>query len=253
MSVDQIHTEWARIGGGFTVRCARHRIDLEDLIVRTCTLAPGDARLFWVAASWLAAHHNLLNTRRFGRRLAHQEAALTSAVAGALCSVALELAPSAFQLRSVVKHCRPLAESRPLFDALAASPVLVRIVREGSLPIFERWGFWQHEITMKLDAIRPIGWILAHCPEFRMRALFGAELEAEIVDLLLDTPAAVSDLCTRLGVTYAAAHEAASRLVGRGLAHRNAEGRRKVLALNPGIADWLRALPTPEVGRSHAA
>jgi DNA-binding MarR family transcriptional regulator len=81
----------------------------------------------------------------------------------------------------------------------------------------------------------------------------GADLESEVVDALLETPAAVSDLSTQLGVTYAAAHEAASRLVGRGLVRRSAEGRRKVLALTPGITDWLRAFPAGTAARPRAA
>lgn len=253
MRSQEIHAAWTRIGGGFTVSPAEHPVDLEDLLVRTCTLAPGDARLFWVAASWLASHHHLLNTRRLGRQLSRRDDPFTSAVLGALCSVALELAPVASQLRTIVKRCRPLDEPRPLFNALSANPALVQLAREGSLPVFTRWGFWQHEITVKTAAIRPISWVLAHCPEFRMRAIFGAELEAEIVDFLLAAPATVSDLSLRLGVTYAAAHEAASRLIGRGLVHRKAEGRRKVLVLRPVVATWLRAFPTGNEARTRAA
>lgn len=253
MKSQEIHAEWARIGGGFTVTPAERPVDLEELIVRTCALAPGDARLFWVAASWLAVHHHLLNTRRIGRYLARRDDHLTSAVLGALCTVVLELAPAASQLRTVAKRCRPLDEERPLFTAMAANPVLVHVAREGSLPAFARWGFWQHELTVKTDAIRPIGWILAHCPEFRQRAIFGVDLEAEIVDSLLENPATVSTLSARLDVTYAAAHEAASKLVGRGLALRKAEGRCKVLQLSPGIAEWLRTFPTGEGSQNRAA
>jgi hypothetical protein len=249
MKSQEIHAEWARIGGGFTVAPAEHPVDLEELIVRTCALAPGDARLFWVAASWLGVHHDLVHMRRLGRHLGGLDDPLALAVAGALFGVVLQLAPTASRLRSAAKHCRPLDEARPLFDALAANPVLLRIAREGSLEIFARWGFWQHEITSKPDAIRPIEWVLAHCPEFRMRAIFGAELEAEIVDTLLHTPAAVSDLSDRLGVTYAAAHEAAAKLVRRGLARRSTEGRRKVLVLAPGVAEWLRSFPVREANR----
>lgn len=117
------------------------------------------------------------------------------------------------------------------------------IAREGALPIFARWGFWYHEVSVKTDAVRPIGWILAHCPEFRMRALFGADLESEIIDVLLETPATVSDLSEQFGVTYAAAHKAASKLVGRGLIRRTAEGRRKMLLVSPGIGEWLSTFP----------
>lgn len=123
MNSKQIHAEWAQIGGGFTVPPAEHRVDLEELVIRTCALAPGEARLFWVAASWLAVHHNLVNTRKLGRLLDRQDP-LSRAMAGALMSVALEIAPAAAQLRSVARHGQPLAERRPLFDSMAGNPVL---------------------------------------------------------------------------------------------------------------------------------
>jgi hypothetical protein len=82
-----------------------------------------------------------------------------------------------------------------------------------------------------------------------MRALFGAEREAEGVDTRLHAPAAVAELSDRLGGTSSPHPQAAAKLVRRGLARRSTEGRRKVLVLAPGVAEWLRSFPVREANR----
>ncbi|HSU16237.1 hypothetical protein [Longimicrobium sp.] len=166
MTKPTLYAEWARIGGGFPDEPASTPVDLEDLIVRTAAAAPGDARLFWVAASWLAVHHNLVNTRRLSDRL-RVAPALDLAVAGAMLAVARDAAGSATQLDSALKHCRPLAAPRPLFDVIAASPLFTAKARDGTLDVFSAWGLWQDDLSLRLDAIRPVQWVLAHCPELQ--------------------------------------------------------------------------------------
>lgn len=242
MSTMDLHAAWARIGGGFTVDPSTRRVDLEDLVVRTLAAAPADARLFWVAASWLGVHHNLLNTRRLTDHLADRPA-LELAVAGAMLSVARKAAGPSTRLSSALKHCRALAEPRPLFDVNAAHPVLAWKVRDGALPLFLRWGLWQDDVSLRTDAVRPVAWVLANCPEFRARSLFGANLESEILDLLMVLPSTVSDLSEVLGTTYAATHEAAGRLIGRGWLRKRREAQRQVLTVREGFRAWFEAFP----------
>ena len=123
------------------------------------------------------------------------------------------------------------------------NPVLRAKVRDGALPEFARWGVWQDDVSLRLDAVRPVSWLLAHAPEFRSRALFGANAEAEVLDLLLALPATVQDMAEILGMTYAAVHEAASRLVARGWLRRAREGRRQVLRVREELRGWIDAFP----------
>src|SRR3954462_3759852 len=101
---DRLYEDWARAGGGFSVAPSGDPVDSEELITRTAAAAPGDARLFWVAASWLAVHHNLVSTRRLSDRL-RAAPPLDLAVAGAMLAVARDAAGSATQLDSALKHC----------------------------------------------------------------------------------------------------------------------------------------------------
>ncbi|HEX6750694.1 MAG TPA: hypothetical protein VF092_25630 [Longimicrobium sp.] len=243
MTTRDLHADWARIGGGFSVEPSSSPVDLEALIMGTLAAAPADARLFWVAASWLAVHHNLVNTRRLSHSL-HSAGIRDLAVAGAILSVAREAAGSATQLDSALKHCRPLGDPQPLFDIIAESPFLTAKARDGALDVFAAWGYWQDEISLRTDAIRPVQWVLAHCPEFRSRAILGAALEAEVVDLVFLIPLSVQEISEVLGVTYSAAHNAAGRLLGRGWLRKTRRGRRLVLALRDEIRAWYEAYPT---------
>lgn len=240
----EVSAEWARVGGGFTVAPARWPVDIESLLARSAVQAPADARLFSVAATWLARHHHLVDMRRLGRGLEALDE-LSSAVAGAMLSVANEHAKSE-RLSAAQRYCRPLAEPRVLFDQIAASPVLSAFARENALPVFTRWGLWHDEVTLKPGAVRPIHWILEHCPEMRIRALVGPSLDAEVVDMLRFQPRSIAALARATGATYAATHEAAARLMARGLVERRGGTGRGDVAVPPSVADWLESFPGPE-------
>jgi hypothetical protein len=242
VSTNDLHAAWARLGGGFSVPPALRRVDLEDVIIRTLGHARNDARLFWVAASWLSVHHNLLNARRLGGML-RRRPNVELAVAGALFAVARQAAGTATSLASVLKHCRPVHPARPLFSIMEANPILEGKAKAGALSLFARWGFWQDDMSLRLDAVRPVRWVLARCPELRLRALLGATLEAEVVGFLAVLPATVDDLSTILDVTYSAAHAAAGQLVARGFVARTRDGRRQVLTLHPAWTEWLESAP----------
>ena len=241
MSAD-VYAAWARLGGGFSVPPLEERVDVESLLTDTLTLARGDARLFWLVASWVSVHHSLVNTRRLVARLRMADGE-ARAVAGALFGVARQAAGAASGLDTVLKHCAPLDAPEPLFHVMAGNPVLTATVQDGALPLFARWGFWQDEVSLRTDAIRPVRWVLAHCPELQSRAVLGAALEAEILDVLLAAPATVQDLSRVCGTTYSAAFEAAARLLGRGWLSKQREGNRQVLAITPQMAEWYRQFP----------
>jgi hypothetical protein len=236
-----ISAEWARVGGGFSVAPAEHPIVIEDLLVRSAKQAPADYRLFFVAATWLGVHHHLVDMRRLGREL-DALSELDSAVAGAMISVANQMANSP-RLAAAERHCDPLSEPRPLFDRVAQNPLLREFARQDALPVFSRWGLWQDEVSLKGDAVKPVGWILERCPELRVRALIGASLEGEIVEALLAEPRTIADLARTTKATYASAHEAAARLVARGLIERLDEDDRRGLTLPESVERWIETFP----------
>jgi biotin operon repressor len=121
--------------------------------------------------------------------------------------------------------------------------VLSMVAKREGRPEFAVWGLWQHEISDKRDAIRPVSWMLERCPEFRLRSLLGADLETAILEIVSVTPATISDLAKRTGATRAAVHEAVESLTARGLARKPHQGYRRLVSVPPPLAEWLRQFP----------
>lgn len=246
-----IATQWARMGAYFGAAPLRRPVDLEGLIVATARAAPDDERLFVVAASWLAVHHGFVN----GRRLAALASTLlnpgvtpadreASAVLGAMLAWAADMAGGAEGLTAAAARCRPLAKARALFRVSALLPSVAERTRRNALPRFARWGLWHTDDTPKLAAVRPVAWLLLHAPELHIRAVAGPTLEADILAAVLlglpggsgrggDRPRNIGvtarDVAGAFVVSYAAAHEGAAKLVGRGMLLRERQGARQVL------------------------
>ncbi|MEX0892512.1 MAG: hypothetical protein WEB88_10110 [Gemmatimonadota bacterium] len=221
------------------VEPAAYPIDLEQLIGRTAVAAPRDYRVFAVATTWLAQHSELVNVRRLGR-VAEELEELPAAILGAMIEIAGETSPSADRLKAAQRHCLPLRTPRALFDRTESNPVLCGLAKEAALPAFERWGLWQDELSLKFDALRPIGWILEHCPELRLRALYGPGLEAEIVQVLERGSATIAAISREVDASYSATHGAVTRLEGRGsVISLDGHG----VDLNPPVRRWIDGYP----------
>jgi hypothetical protein len=243
----RLSAEWARAGGGFMVDPATYAIDLEHLVGRTAIAAPGDYRALAVATTWLAQHAELVNVRRLGKVAGDLEE-LPAAILGAMLDIAHESNPSAERLKSAQRYCQPLREPRALFDRTQANPVLRTFAKEGAMPAFEEWGLWQDELSLKFDALRPISWILEHCPELRLRALYGPGLEAEVMQVLDRGAATIAAIARDVDASYSATHAAVTRLEGRGsLVSLDGQG----VEVSAPVRKWIDGYPT--FARKHRA
>lgn len=243
--LDDLMRRWTRIGGRFNVRPSRTRVAPEELLADTARYAEHDDRLFFVAATWLGTHTELVNSRRLGQCFQ----ALTgkaSAVAGAICETAkkIEGAPAG-RLDAAGRHCRSLEQPELLFLVAERFPALADEAREHPLPEFERWGLLHHEISLKRGAIRPARWLRVHCPELRMRELLGGTLEADILHLAMETPRTAYELGQALGASYSATHQASTHLARRGLLEEVAhDGPGQPYAVPKDVHAWLK-FPMP--------
>lgn len=266
-NVAPLDAQWARIGGGFTVAPSTDRVDLEPLLVASAAVAHADSRLFWMMTSWLAVHRSLVDARRLAQLLqritnqsqhtdvadAGDETALASAAFGAALEVVQSFDKGATKwVVALQAHCRPLSVPRPLFDILVRDAVLTMVARDNSREEFTKWGLWQHEISDKRDAIRPIAGVWELAPELRIRSLLGASLEAHVISILQEQGIATgSDLAVLTGATRAAVHEAVATLAGRGLVAKPMEGYRKPISLSPLVSAWLAYYPASPSHASH--
>ena len=226
---DLVASQWIRVGGELPGRRSLQPVLIEDLVAHTACVARDEARLFWVAASWLARHGTWIDLRRLRSALKALDPE-SRAVAGSLLSVAAHESPIAIRLVAAAGRARALSPARPLFRIVEATPGLAELVHVNSLPLFTRWGLWQEDITLKRDAIRPTAAILAECPELRLRAALGPGLEAMVVAHTLSQPVHAKALAERLGATFAAVHETAQALVHRGVLQAEIQGRARMLS-----------------------
>ncbi|HEX8694020.1 MAG TPA: hypothetical protein VF746_16475 [Longimicrobium sp.] len=167
--LDELSRKWARVGAWLTVSPHPSPIDLESLIAETARWSREDPRLFQVAATWLAANHDLVDPIRLESALSKLDD-LGSATAGALLSLALSAAGKAPELEAPLRVCRAISPARPLFTVAELSPLFTDFAREDADPLFLRWGFWSGDTALKPGALRGRGWILRHAPELRSRA-----------------------------------------------------------------------------------
>ncbi len=238
MKNPQVSREWVRVGVMLHADPAAAAVDLESLIVRSLDCFRADARLFWCVASWLSVHHELINTRRLGKLLDPLEKE-ASALAGLLLEVAFIQNGEAIKLEQAQRYCQALDNPQILFDVMAENEVLWKDIAGETLSLYVKWGFLHNQTTDKRDAIRPISWVLKKCPEMRIRALVGATLEAEIIEMSLAKPITATEVSRRLQYTYSAVHAAVMRLVRRGFLKRQETNREVYLVLQDTMQRWL--------------
>ena len=207
---------WTRLGAAFAVKPEREPVDLETVIAQTAEIAPRNERVFVMAATWLAGRHTLVDARRLVAALKPLHGK-SSAVAGALLSVAVESTTGQTALHAGLVVCRKLQHAEPLFDVMHTHPKLLALVRQETLPVYLEWGLWHNDTRLAGDALRPVRWTLSHCPELRFRALLGSGLDAGVAGVLAGHSATITELAASTGATYAATHVAATRLAARGL------------------------------------
>lgn len=226
--LDALASAWARLGVLFSVAPSTTAVDLEALIRDTARIARFDERLFVCAASWLCAYHGFVNGRRLSALATHLRGQ-DSATLGALLAFAREGAGAAAELDPAIARARSLARARPLFAVMDTMEVLRARVRRRALPLFAAWGLWHDDATLKPSSIRPIRWLLDRVPELRARALLGPSVEADVLSRALAGSVTVRDVARETHTSYAATHDAASRLVGRGLLVRERDAQRQYL------------------------
>lgn len=167
--LDALAADWARLGVLFAVEPSPTPVDVERLIVATAGAAPDDERLFVCAASWIAQHHRFVDGQRLSA-LAVDVDARTSAILGALLSVAGGETGGLPELEAAQSRCRPLADPQPLFSVTGSMRVLRDRARRNALPVFVSWGLWHDDATLKPSVIRPESWLLREVPELYARS-----------------------------------------------------------------------------------
>ena len=192
--LDNLVSQWTRIGAGFAASGAAESPDLERLLLATAREAPGMARLFIMAATWLHRYGDLIAKHRLKRLIRDELEPEHHATLGLLLDIAQQGTHPA-QFASIIRELSPASQPRPLFDIERTSKTLIERARRRASPISTRWGLWCDTIEFKDDALRPASWLMHHNPALIMRADFRGDLRASVLaSLAHDADAGLSEL-----------------------------------------------------------
>lgn len=228
-----IAAQWARLGVLFNVSPARHTPDLERLLLDTAREIPNNPRLFILAVTWLSQYGRLVAKHRLARMVGELEDVTTLAVLGLLLDTVDTMGRT--DLFCTVKSISsPAPTPAPLFAADRASHALAEFVRSHASKLSQRWNLWTEDIELKIDALRPLDWIVEKNPSMQVRAIFSGGLRASILACLqFDAPSGASEaeLARLCGVTRKAVHEAVDHLDLCSMIRRTRPGRDYTVAL----------------------
>ena len=232
-SRETIAAQWSRLGVLFNVSPSRQPPDLERLLIDTAGQIPANPRLFIMAATWLARYGRLVAKHRLVQMVGQLEDAAAVAALGLLLDTADTMCHA--DVLDVVKSaCRPAPAPMPLFIVDRASPGLAEFARSRASVLSKRWNLWAETIELKMDALRPLDWIMERNPSMQVRAVFSGGLRTSILACLqYDVPAGASEarLARLCGVTRKAMHEALDHLELCGMIQRTRPGRDYEVAL----------------------
>jgi len=182
--LDNTIARWTRLGVLFGSRPARSSPDLERLLLDTARLAPASARLFYLAVTWLSQYGNFVARHRLKRLVETELTASQQPVLAVLLALAVKHGASR-ELLIAADVCNRAVEAGPLFEVHRHHLLLPDLARHYACPEGLRWNLWLPDEPLKLDALRPVAWILKHNPGYRDRIVRKGDLRASIL-LTLD-------------------------------------------------------------------
>jgi hypothetical protein len=180
--LDLIYAAWCRLGVNFTGESSAQPVDLEHLILATARVVRIDGRLTICAASWLACYHSFVDHRRLSELTRVAESTVLPYL-GALLSLAVEApdgAGKAPQFEAALARCKPIRPMRALYDIVETIPTMKAWMQTRALPLYQRWGFWHDDATLKKASIHSPPWVLK-VPELQERAQYGASAYQPVI------------------------------------------------------------------------
>jgi len=184
-SIDSLIRDWTQIGAGFGAEASGETPDLERLMLDTAWHAPGMARLFVMAATWLSRYGDLIAKHRLRRLVRAELEPEFRPVLGLLLDIAQQgRHPREFQ--TVIRDLEPAGKARPLFDSERSSGRLSLRAQRRASPLSKKWGLWCEPIEFKEDALRPSPWVMARNPGFITRADLRGDLRASVLASLFN-------------------------------------------------------------------
>jgi len=183
LTIDHVIARWTRIGVLFGGSASAKTPDLERLLLDTARLAPGSARLFTLAVSWLACYDVFVARHRLKRLIRDELQVDARPVLGLMLDLAVAHGASP-TLNIAGRLCGRADPPRPLFDVHASSEVRRRLAKRTACAGGRSRGLWTPDVAIKDDALRPAWWIVERNPAYTARAIRKGDLRCTVLEAL---------------------------------------------------------------------
>ena len=226
-----LYALWSRLGVGFTVAASRNiQIDLEEVLVKTAQEGRNDSRLSFGMRGWLLKHHELVNSARLIVKL---KACSETAVLGAIIDSVVQEHPRS-NLKYCLKYCHPFSQKQFVFHYVSVSPAVAQLNLDENLPLLKKWGLISRELGDMQGAIRDKTFVLQHNPHLALRALFGANLKAEVLSFFLNHKQGnARQIALSIGLSYEPVYSELLHFKKIGLLKEARKGQARTFSLYP--------------------
>jgi hypothetical protein len=234
-----LSAQWARLGFRINASPSDDTIDIEKLIVKTSIEGGNDPTIFWGMLAWVVNYGDLINVSRLSRHLDEGD----SAVIAAVLDVALSKGADK-KLANVLGKCRKAKPEKILFHIMETNKITAQVEKENGLDIFKKWGLYCSTISDKSDALHTRQYVLDHNFNLFLRALFGANIRAEILFHLSHVPKSyIKELSRLIGMSYQPVHAEVERMALNKILEIETIGKLRLVSLNPKVSEMLHLAP----------
>jgi hypothetical protein len=159
----QVVSRWVRLGAMLNVQESSGTPDIERLLLDTARVTEGNARLFILAASWLVLYGELVDSARLAQLIGEELDVGHRPTLGLLLEW-VESHSAGGQFDAAIQACGRAIDDRPLFDVERRNKTFVELAKLRATPLSRKWGRWMGEFQPKVNALRPMQWILRQNP-----------------------------------------------------------------------------------------
>ena len=218
-TIDNLESQWARLGVLFNCAPASETPDLERLLLETARQLHLNGRLLPLISTWLVKHGLYVARHRLKRLIIEELEPEYQPALGLLLETAVELGAPA-ELRRLCKVCEPSPEPGPLSDSYRGKTELIKIAHQTASELSEKWGVWSPPVVGKSDAICPPSWVREHNPSLLPRLIRRGDLRSSILVVFVldldDSISTIAELARQTRATRPAVYDAIKSLVNEG-------------------------------------
>jgi hypothetical protein len=233
--ITELYQKWARFGWMVSEPVYEGFVDLEQLILETTWAARYDGRLMKWLMTWFKNYGDLVNKKRLLRYIKQAD----SAVLGAAIEIAMNHGADK-NYKTVLEKCKPNSPIDIFDKNMKDVTIYVEEQRKHGKEEFRKWGFYCTMIEFYTDSVRSREWVLKNNRFLAVRAIFGVNIRAEILNSLDQNDGlAIRKLSKKTGYAYSGVYREIEDLLTNGFVKEYA-GDGRIIKLSDKMLDIIK-------------